>query len=134
MSMTDEQYAWLVANTGDVNRPDADAAYDRLVTLRAVAVERLQTRLTRMTSGPDSVTIPGVVSVSSSGTMRAIQASIDALLAGPEDPSAAEAAAGGSALTVVPLVSRWARAGAYVGHGARAPYVTVRNLNDDLPA
>lgn len=91
--MTTETLAWLLAQLGaSTDTTDLDTRYARLHTARAVAIEVLQSRVAALLSTPLKVALSGVVTVDNTANAAAMQAKIDALMAGnppaPDDPVA----------------------------------------------
>lgn len=110
--MTEAQWEWLRAQVGDVERVDAEAAYLRLGNVRDAAVEILRARRTALLADPLSVTISGVLTVSTAENVKALERDIAGLLSGPADPTVVVVDVDGAGLDevrVVPIARRWAR-------------------------
>lgn len=90
MELTDAQYAWLKSATGSrcPSRDAADAMYEELGSVRAVALDILRTWRTSLIESPTSVSISGALSVSQAENIKALDRLIKSVEEGPEDPSA----------------------------------------------
>lgn len=84
--------AWLLAQLGTAtDTTDLDTRYTRLGTARAVALEVLRERLAALIAQPATVNVSGVVSVSVTENIKAIERKIAELVGGeppaPDDPA-----------------------------------------------
>lgn len=108
--MTEVQWNWLVAQTGDVDRADAEDAYLRHGNVRDAAVEIIRRKRNALLEDPLSVTIPGVVATSAAENIRAYERIVAALLTAPPDPTAADAPDEATdILTIIPVQGTWSR-------------------------
>ncbi len=86
--LTDTQTHWLQAELGvDVDLPDLQARFDRLESIRDVAIEVLRERRAAMIEKPMQSELSGVGSVNWSANIKALDARIAALVDLPDDPS-----------------------------------------------
>lgn len=88
MDLTPAQLAWLHAEVGGT-ATDADLQdrYDRLGSVRDVAIEVLTTRRTALLDNPLDVNVSGVASVGYSKNVDALERRIKALVNMDDDPS-----------------------------------------------
>jgi hypothetical protein len=91
MALTPAVTAWLKGELGStVDLVDLDARYQRLGTARAVALEVVRERLADLRSQPSTVNVSGVVAVSFTENIKALERQITALENGeppaPDDP------------------------------------------------
>lgn len=83
MALTEDDLFYLRSKIGTAEPPtdaDLDENYDRLGTLDAVAAEILATRLADLANQPDSFTVVGEYSQSTSKQMEAIAALLDTVI------------------------------------------------------
>lgn len=88
MSLTDTEYAYLRSELGEADRADLDARYQRLGSLRTVAIEVLRERKAALVSDPLSVTVQGIATVNNAENVRALERQIAALEDARPDESA----------------------------------------------
>jgi hypothetical protein len=91
MALTANVQAWLLAQLGAATPlADLETRYTRLGTARAVAIEVLYERKAALLQQPASVQVPGVVGVTFTENIKAIERQIALLEAGeppaPDDP------------------------------------------------
>ncbi|MGW3401192.1 hypothetical protein [Streptomyces zhihengii] len=84
--------AWLIAQLGTTtDLTDLDTRYTRLGSSRAVALEVLRERLAALLAQPSTINVSGVVSISYSEIIKALERQITALENGeppaPDDPA-----------------------------------------------
>lgn len=88
MELTDTQIAWLRAELGDTpSTDDLNAAYERLGSVRDVAIEEVRKRRNRMLDQPLSVNLSGVASVNYAENVKALERRLAALTGLDDDPS-----------------------------------------------
>ncbi|MDK0525001.1 hypothetical protein [Streptomyces sp. ML-6] len=100
--------AWLESQLGTpLDQPDLEARYARLGTARAVALEVLRGRLATLRTQPSTVNVSGVVSVSYTENIKALERQIAALEAGdPPGPDDPPDETGPDGFGTLPLVER----------------------------
>ncbi|CAM5466849.1 hypothetical protein [Streptomyces aurantiogriseus] len=79
MSLTDAEYAYLHSELGEAERSDLEARYQRLGSLRAVAMEVLRERRAALVADPLSVSVQGIATMSNAENVRAIERQIATL-------------------------------------------------------
>ncbi|MDQ8706731.1 hypothetical protein RCO28_30290 [Streptomyces sp. LHD-70] len=94
MHLSDDDFAYLRSELGEVNRQDLEARYARLHEVRDVALEVLRERRASLVADPLTVTVQGVATVNNAENVRALERQIAEL-------GAAEA---GAAESTVPLM------------------------------
>ena len=87
--MTDEQYEWLKSILGarTPSEDDAADAYDRLGSIKAVALESLRRWRADLIANPTTVNVPGAIGVGYSANITALERLIADVTAGPDDPT-----------------------------------------------
>lgn len=87
-ALTDRQIAWLRSELGDtISTPDLQAAYDRLGSVRDVAIETIRKRRNALLDQPASVNLSGVASVSYGENIKGYERLLSALTRLDDDPS-----------------------------------------------
>lgn len=95
MELTDRQRKWLKSEIGgDVADADLDEAYERLGSVRDVALEVLRKRRSAWLAQPMSVNVSGVVGLNLAENVKAVERQIAQLVKMDDDPS--DDAGGGS--------------------------------------
>lgn len=88
MELTEKQLKWLGSQLGDEPvAADLQTAYDRLGSVRDVALETLRKRRAQWLSQPMSVNVSGVASLSYAENVKAIERQIAELVRMDDDPS-----------------------------------------------
>lgn len=86
--LTDAQKAWLRSEVGaTVTDEDLQGRFDRLASVRDVAIEVLRERRAELLDSPLSVSVAGVASVNYAENIRALERRISALVKLDDDPS-----------------------------------------------
>lgn len=100
--------AWLIAQLGTATpTTDLDTRYTRLGAARAVAIEILYERKAALIAQPASVNVSGVVAVTYSENIKALERQIAALESGePPAPDEDPATGGPGGFGVIDLVPR----------------------------
>ncbi|CAL9667036.1 hypothetical protein SUDANB145_07212 (plasmid) [Streptomyces sp. enrichment culture] len=109
MALTPSVQAWLLAQLGPTTAvADLETRYTRLGTARAVAIEVLYERKAALLQQPASVNVSGVVAVTFTENIKALERQIALLESGeppaPDDPDGT--GTGDTRLGVVRLVAR----------------------------
>ena len=79
MRLTDDDYAYLRSELGEVDRADLVVRYQRLGSPQAVAVEVLRERMATLVSDPLAVTVQGIATVNNAENVKALERQIATL-------------------------------------------------------
>lgn len=102
--LTTTQVAWLRAEIGTtLTDPQLQERYNRLESVRDVALEALRERRTELLASPLSVSVDGVASVNNSENVKAIERRIAALVRLDDDPSDDPPVADGAGAVPLPF-------------------------------
>lgn len=86
--LTAKQIAWLRSELGDQpDNPTLQAAYDRLHSIRDVAIEQIRTRRNELLASPLAVNLSGVASVNYAENVKAYERRLTALINLDDDPT-----------------------------------------------
>jgi hypothetical protein len=88
MALTTDQLEWLHSEVGQsVTDETLNEKYDRLASVRDVAIECLRERRAQLLEHPKQVTVDGVASITYAENIKALERRLTALTQLDDDPS-----------------------------------------------